>query len=585
VTASFGATSNGSSVLTLTAGNSATTGPATVTITGTSGTLIATTSIVLTVNAAPAGQTTCVPISDISLDNNQYIYQNNEWNSTLEQCATANGAGFTLTTADFNQTALGPPASYTPATYPSIFWGCHWGTCTTGSTLPIQESQLATASSSVSTVMPAGYNNDVAYDIWFNQTPTATGQPNGTEIMIWINHQGAAAPFGTNIGTVTLDGATWQVWTGNQTSWNIVSYVQVPGTTAVSLDLMPFFNDATTRKTPAGTQVLEPSWYLLDIEFGFEVWDGGQGLSVNNFTASATATTQTKPSITSLSPTSGVDGSSVTITGTNFGASQGSSTVSFGGVNAAITSWSKTSIKATVPSLAVGAANVTVNVGRVSSNAAAFTVTQAGSFSLSPSAATLSIAQGASAAGTITITDQGSFTAPVTLTASGLPAGVTAAFKTNPTTASSALTFTVGASTVAGSYPITITGTSGSLTAKTSITLTVTNSTGGYACHVAYAITSQWSSGFGASLNIENTGSTPISNWTLTWTFANGQTITQLWNGNETQSGANVTVTNMSYNGSIPAGGSISSVGFNGTWNNATNAVPASFAVNGTICK
>jgi len=40
----------------------------------------------------------------------------------------------------------------------------------------------------------------------------------------------------------------------------------------------------------------------------------------------------------------------------------------------------------------------------------------------------------------------------------------------------------------------------------------------------------------------------------------------------------------MSYNGSIPAGGSYSGMGFNGSWNNTTNAVPMSFAINGTTC-
>ena len=51
-----------------------------------------------------------------------------------------------------------------------------------------------------------------------------------------------------------------------------------------------------------------------------------------------------------------------------------------------------------------------------------------------------------------------------------------------------------------------------------------------------------------------------------------------------TQSGASVKVTNMSYNGSIPAGGSYTGVGFNGTWNNSVNAIPTSFAVNGRTC-
>ena len=114
---------------------------------------------------------------------------------------------------------------------------------------------------------------------------------------------------------------------------------------------------------------------------------------------------------------------------------------------------------------------------------------------------------------------------------------------------------------------------------------TSSGSSGGFACHVVCTIVNQWQGGFGASINIENTGTTNISSWTLTWSFANGQTITQLWNGSVTQSGPNVTVNNLSYNGSIPAGGSYNGMGFNGAWNNTTNAIPASFSVNGTTCK
>jgi hypothetical protein len=98
-------------------------------------------------------------------------------------------------------------------------------------------------------------------------------------------------------------------------------------------------------------------------------------------------------------------------------------------------------------------------------------------------------------------------------------------------------------------------------------------------------VTSQWPGGFGAAITINNTGTTAISNWTLTWTFPDGQTVSQLWNGVETQSGANVSVTNESYNGSIGSGGSYSGMGFNGTWNNTVNAAPTSFAVNGVTCQ
>src|SRR5439155_24333240 len=79
------------------------------------------------------------------------------------------------------------------------------------------------------------------------------------------------------------------------------------------------------------------------------------------------------PSITSLAPTSGAVGASVTITGTNFGATQGTSTVTFNGTATTPTSWSPTSIAAPVPTGAT-TGNVVVTVGGVASNGASFTV-------------------------------------------------------------------------------------------------------------------------------------------------------------------------------------------------------------------
>jgi glucuronoarabinoxylan endo-1,4-beta-xylanase len=125
----------------------------------------------------------------------------------------------------------------------------------------------------------------------------------------------------------------------------------------------------------------------------------------------------------------------------------------------------------------------------------------------------------------------------------------------------------------------------GASAASTQASATTSAAPAGFACHVTYTISNQWSGGFGAAISISNTGSTAISNWTLTWSFANGQTITQAWNGTATQSGSNVSITNMSYNGSIAAGSTYTGLGFNGSWNNVTNSVPASFAVNGTTCQ
>jgi len=85
-----------------------------------------------------------------------------------------------------------------------------------------------------------------------------------------------------------------------------------------------------------------------------------------------------------------------------------------------------------------------------------------------------------------------------------------------------------------------------------------------------------------ANVTIQNTGTTPITGWTLTFTFPGDQKITNGWNGTPSQSGENVTVTNASYNATIAAGGS-ASLGFQGTWT-SSDAAPTSFAVNGTAC-
>src|SRR6267378_1140003 len=92
----------------------------------------------------------------------------------------------------------------------------------------------------------------------------------------------------------------------------------------------------------------------------------GVAVKVNNATPG--------PSITSLNPTSGLVGTSVTVVGANFGATQGTSTVTFNGIAGTPTSWSATSITAPVPAGATSG-NVVVTVGGVASNGVSFTVT------------------------------------------------------------------------------------------------------------------------------------------------------------------------------------------------------------------
>lgn len=102
------------------------------------------------------------------------------------------------------------------------------------------------------------------------------------------------------------------------------------------------------------------------------------------------------------------------------------------------------------------------------------------------------------------------------------------------------------------------------------------------ACRVAYS-TNDWPGGFTASITITNTGSTTINGWTLRFTFpSSSQQVGQGWSANWSQSGSQVTATNMSYNGTLAPGAS-TNIGFNGTFS-GSNPHPTSFTLNGTTC-
>jgi len=110
-----------------------------------------------------------------------------------------------------------------------------------------------------------------------------------------------------------------------------------------------------------------------------------------------------------------------------------------------------------------------------------------------------------------------------------------------------------------------------------------TTTSGTVACHVVYSVSNQWNVGFTGAVTIQNTGTTPIDPWTLTWAYPGSQKLTQSWNANYTQNGPSVTLTNMSYNARISAGATLNGVGFNGSYS-GSNPAPTAFYVNGTLC-
>jgi Cellulose binding domain len=159
-----------------------------------------------------------------------------------------------------------------------------------------------------------------------------------------------------------------------------------------------------------------------------------------------------------------------------------------------------------------------------------------------------------------------SFTLPASCGSSCPAAYTQVSYTTSNSTASPTATVTPTASPT-----VTPTATP-SVSPTATPTPTPTATAGGRACAATYTVTGQWSGGFQAEVAVRNTGASALTGWRVSWTFANGQTISQLWNGTLTASGAGISVANVGYNGSVPVNGS-TTFGFLGAWT-GTNAVP-----------
>ena len=129
--------------------------------------------------------------------------------------------------------------------------------------------------------MPDSGAYDVAYDIWINQTPRTTAEPNGTEIMVWLDRYGGVQPAGAIIAhNEVIGGHAYNVWysRGSYAAGGTVSFALTsPVRSVQSLDIGPLVQEAVRRGYTSRL------WYLIDVEAGFEIWQGGNGLAVSQF--------------------------------------------------------------------------------------------------------------------------------------------------------------------------------------------------------------------------------------------------------------------------------------------------------------
>ena len=144
--------------------------------------------------------------------------------------------------------------------------------------MPIRVGQLKPGmiTSSWVTTQPPDGAYDVAYDIWFNRSPATSGAPDGGELMIWLAHRGGSqiAPAGAPVAHVAIDGYafTLWLWTGQGGQHRISYVMDHPVQSVRDFDVSGVVADAARRGYLSATS------YLLNIQAGFEIWQGGRGL-------------------------------------------------------------------------------------------------------------------------------------------------------------------------------------------------------------------------------------------------------------------------------------------------------------------
>ena len=219
--------------------------------------------------------------SDVTqLLNDSYHLQANEWDSNSPFTIVSNGgADFRIAVSGVDNSTNGAPGAY-----PSLYRGCHWGYCTSRSGFPIRASRIVkpgTVTTSDNTTVSRNGAWDDSYDIWFNhRRSTSNNSADGLEMMIWLDHFGPIQPAGSLVvSNVNIGGSAYDVWYGGPgRDGGTLSFVLSRSMTSVSnLDLGPLTSYAISHR------YMRPSWYLIDVEAGFETWVRGEGLSVNSF--------------------------------------------------------------------------------------------------------------------------------------------------------------------------------------------------------------------------------------------------------------------------------------------------------------
>ena len=441
VTATWGTNpTTGTSVLTLTTTKSAATGPASVTIVGTSGDLTVTTNLAVTVHAPDfllSASTSSITIkpgtsftSTITMTP-QYGFAgsvNLAVTSTLPSGVSASWgtnpttgtSALTLTassSAPFgtaNVTITGTSGALTATSTIALTVAAPGFTLSNSGGVSIGQGSSGTTNISVSNEF--GFTGSVTIAV-------TSGLPSG------VTASWSANPT-TSESTLTLV-ATSTASPGQYTLTITGTSGSITQTTTVKLGVyVPTFTLSNGGKIAIGLGTSSSSTVYVTPLYGFI---GSVNLSVSGLPSGVTA---------SWSPNPSASQSTLTLTASS-AVTVGQYPLTITGTSSSITQTTTLTLGTYVPT---------------------FTLSNGGN---------IAIGQGTSGSPTVYVTPLYGFIGSVNLSVSGLPSGVTASFSPNPTTSESNLTLTASSAAAIGQFTLTITGTCGTQTATTTVSLGV----------------------------------------------------------------------------------------------------------------
>lgn len=237
-----------------------------------------------------------------------YVVEANEFGSGAAYQLTGNTGspyGFTVSLSAINNVYPGSPGAYG-----HIFCGFHYGSTSPESPFPIQVQNILAGQvqTSLDVTLATTGISDCVYDNWFNVSSVPPGGVNsntGLEMMIWLASVGGTGPPGSKVASgVLINGYLFDVWfhgTWANAAQGTVSYQHVTQQTSVTYDMRPFMDDMI------GRGYLSKLWYLIAIEAGFELWNGGAGHRINSFTVSNAPLLPAGTLVTSIAPVGGTE--------------------------------------------------------------------------------------------------------------------------------------------------------------------------------------------------------------------------------------------------------------------------------------